>query len=267
MMKIKLLILIGFIGVFFTSCFKEVDTGDIDTQDVTLTYYDTEFAENPSENFQTYKTFVIRDSVGVISDYLTDSQLNEFWSRTGDGPKIRDYIRKKFIAQGYTQVDSIKYADFAVNIVLSLVENTSYVGYPGWWYGWGGYWGWGWSYGYGGYYKSLKSTSDSQYWGGYWGGYYPYYPSWGYTSYSYETGTVMIELIDGKSLTNFYDFMDGKTEDEISDLPPDSIPEIDYRWQAFVNGVVSDYQDYNSDRLERGINESFDQSPYIHAAK
>ena len=263
---IKLFVLLGAISLLLTSCYKELDTGNIDTQDVTLTYFDTEFEKNSSENFQTYKTFVIRDSVGVISDYLTDDQKNKFWSKNGNGPKIRQAIRAKFIEKGYTQVDSLKHADFGVNIVVSMVENTSYVGYPGWWYGWGGYWGWGWGYTY---YKSAntnKSIDGTDYYGGYWGGYYPYYPYWGYGSYTYETGTVMTEMIDGTSLIDFYTFMDGKTDDEIADLPPDSIPELLYRWQSFINGTMSDYDDYDADRFTRGVNESFDQSPYIHTA-
>ena len=267
MKRIKLLLLIGMVGIVFSSCYKDLDTGDIDTYDITLTYYDTEFEQNQNENFQTYKTFIIRDSVGVISDYVTDDELNKFWSPSGKGPQIRQAIRAKFLEKGYVQVDNLEDADFGVNIVVSLIQNTAYVGYPGWWYGWGGYWGWGWDYGY---YKSAntnKSANGTDYYGGYWGGYYPYYPYWGYASYTYETGTVMIEMIDGQSLRDFYDFMDGKTEDEIADTPPDSIPELKYRWQSFINGTISNYDEYDSDRFNRGVEESFDQSPYIHTSK
>ena len=256
-MKKYNILLFAIITVMFSSCYKNIDTGDLDTQDLTLTVYDKAFAESPIENFKTYKTFIIRDSVGVISDYLSEDEIQKFHSPAGNGPKIRSYIRSKFINAGYQQVDSLKDADFAVNIVLELVENTAYTMYPGWWYDWGGYWGW---YGYYGYYKNANYYYDP-----WWGGYYPYYPSYGYTSYTYETGTVMIEMIDGKSLKEFYDFVIDKTPDEIQDMPKDSIPEIKYRWQAFLNGVLSSTDAYNNDRFERSVNEAFEQSPYIKA--
>lgn len=256
--KTHKLLVLTLVILGLSSCYKSIDTGDIDTQDLTLTYYDKNFAESPTENFQTYKTFVIRDSVGIISDYLTQDEKDKFWSPTGNGPKIRSYIRKKFIEKGYQQVDSLKNADFAINIVLELVENTTYTMYPGWWYGWDGYWGW---YGYYGYYKNANNSNYYDYW---WGGYYPYYPSYGYSSYTYETGTIMIEMIDARSLEELYDFVSDKTPDEIQDNL-DSIPELKYRWQAFLNGVVSSTDSYNEDRFNRGVDEAFEQSPYIHA--
>ena len=254
-------VLIAVVGL--SSCYKQTSI-TYDEMDVTLTMYDKEFSDRTDTNFQTYKTFIIRDSVGLLSDYIDEgsSTWNSFYKKDGTSDQIRQAFRKKFIAQGYVQVDSLKNADFGVNLVVTLVENTAYVGYPGYWYGYGGYYpGWGWGY----YYKNAKSTQSTAYWyGGWYGGYYPWYGG-GY-SYSYETGTIMTEMIDAKSLRNYYDFVDGKTDDELADIPQEDFPTIYYRWQSFINGVISSDGSYDQDRFNRGVEESFTQSPYIYAS-
>ncbi len=266
MIKTKqiLIVLIAIVGL--NSCYKDVSTS-YDEMDVTLTMYDKEFSERTDTNFQTYKTFIIRDSVGLISDYIEEgnSKWNNFYKLNGTSDKIRKAIRQKFIDKGYTPVDSIKNADFAVNLVVTLVQNDVYVGYPGYWYRWSGYYPyWGWGY----YYKTGRASGEKSteyYYYDPWYGYYPWY-GYGY-SYSYEKATLMVEMIDGKSLVDFYNFIDGKTDDELADTPRDKFPVIYYRWQAFFNGVISDDASYDSDRLSRGIDEAFAQSPYIYSSQ
>ena len=256
--------------VFFNSCYKDAST-TYDEMDVTLTLFDKEFSEKTDTNFQTYKTFIIRDSVGLISDYIDkgSSTWTDFYKNNGTSDVIRQAFRKKFIEKGYVQVDSLKKADFAVNLVVTLVKNTAYVGYPGYWYNWGGYYpNWGW-----GYYKNISNNNNSisiekstEYWygGGYWGGYYPWY-GYGY-SYSYETTSIMTEMIDARSLIKYYKFIDGKTDDELEDIPKEDFPIIYYRWQSFIHGVLSDQATYDSDRFNRGVDEAFTQSPYIYSS-
>jgi hypothetical protein len=121
-----------------------------------------------------------------------------------------------------------------------MVENTTVVSYPGWWYGYPGY-GWGYYY----YYP-------------------PYYPWYGYTyTYSYQMGSLLTEMYDGASIKEYYKFIDGKTDDELDDLPPDAFPTVYLRWQSLVQGVVGTTSGYNEDRMKAGIDEAFAQSPYL----
>jgi len=261
----KLIIAMSFL-IGLNSCYKESDL-DYHDMDVTLTLYDKSFSERTDTNFQTYKTFVIRDSVGLISDYIDEGSdtWRKFYKKDGTSDYIRQSIRKKFLEKGYVQVDSIKNADFAVNLVATVMQTDVYVGYPGYWYGWPGYypyWGWG-------YYKNADASKSSNnlnyyYYYDYWYGYYPWYGG-GY-SYSYETATVMVEMIDAESLNKYYKFIDGKTKDELENIPKDDFPVIHYRWQSFLNGVLTYDASYGKDRLDRSIDESFKQSPYIKSA-
>ncbi len=89
----------------------------------------------------------------------------------------------------------------------------------------GGGWGWG-----GGYYPG-----------------YPWYPGygWGYPyAYSYSTGSLFIEMVDLKNVDH---------EEEI----------IPISWQATINGLLSGDKANMEWRVDRGIDQSFAQSPYL----
>lgn len=218
-----------------TSCFKPNDTVYLDELDVTLTYYDTEY------NFQKNTTFSVRDSVGLISNYLTDQQEEDFYKPGGTSDKIREYIKQQFIDQGYTYVGENDSPDFNVNLVVAFIDNTTVITYPpGWWWGY---------YPYYSYYY--------YYWYPWWG--YPWY----YSVYQYKTGTLLIEQVDGASLDAYRQWADGKTQDEIENADPNDVPQVEISWQALINGVAGTSADYNVDRAERGVKEAFEQSPYI----
>ncbi len=80
-------------------------------------------------------------------------------------------------------------------------------------------------------------------WGGYpgwgWGGYYPWYPVY----YSFKTGSVVIEKGD-------YD-----NRDEVEE----TIPLI---YSGVLDGLLQGSDDYIGDRIERGIDELFNQVPF-----
>ncbi|MCK5846033.1 MAG: DUF4136 domain-containing protein [Bacteroidales bacterium] len=236
-----------------SSCYKET-TYYTEDYDLTITHYDVEF------DFSTYKTFYITDSVGLISDYIKrgDDDWKAFYSRHGASTSIISSITKHFLDLGYTQLDSMLIAgdsaDFAINAVMTLNEQTSYTYYPGYWYGYPGYW-YGWGYGYG-YYKDAKSNTENAYWGGYYGGYYPWYGS-GY-SYTYKTGNLMFEMADGQKVRDMIRFMNQGPDYGPND--PDA-PEMKYVWSAFVDGYQSG--DNNVERVINGIDEAFDNSPYL----
>ena len=222
-------------GVFLTSCFKTNDSVYLDELDITLTYYDTEF------DFGPYNTFTVRDSVGLITNYLTKEQKEEFFEPGGTSDKIRNYVAQKFKDLGYTEVTQDDNYDFGVNLVATFVNTTTIVSSPGWW----------------GYYP------DYWYWyGGWWDPWYGYYP-WGYQVYQHQTGTVLIEMADGASVREYQEFIEGKTEEELEDIPPEDFPTVYFRWQATITGILGSTAEYNEDRAVRGINEAFENSSYL----
>jgi hypothetical protein len=223
------------ITFFIASCYEYHDDTYLDELDITLTYYDTTF------DFQQYNTFAIRDSVGLIEDEMSDSEIEEFYKPGGAADNIKQEIRDHFLALGYTEVDDDENYDFGVNMIVAVIENDVYYGYPGWWYGYYDYYDWYW-----------------------WGGWYPYYGyPWYYGSYTYQSGTLLIEMADGESIRDYREWADDKTQEEIENADPEDVPPIKFVWQGLINGVAGETGSYNQQRVERGIEEAFTQSPYL----
>lgn len=217
------------LSVLFTACYQQEEI-NLDELDLTITQFDNTF------DYQTYTKFAIADSVKVISDFWKDSDYTNFYKNGGANDDIKDYMKKKFQDLGYVYTNDDDYS-FAVNMTLLMVENTTYVTYPGWWYYYPGYYYW--------YYP-------------------PYYPWYGYSySYSYEMGTLVTEMFDGASVREYLAFIDGKTDEELDDLPPDAFPDVYVRWQSLVQGVLSSSVTYDQERFKNGIDEAFTQSPYL----
>ena len=252
-MKItKLIIAVLALSLFISSCYKE-ETFYTEDYDLTITHYDTEF------DFTKYKTFYITDSVGLISDYIKEGDDNwkAIYKGGGASPLILKSINKHFTDLGYVKMDSLVLGngdsvDFAVNAVLTLNEQTSVAYYPGYWYGYPGYWGGYWGYGY---YKGAKGSSSTAS-TSYYGGYYPWY-GYGY-SYTYKTGNLMIEMADGQSVRDLVRFLRANPT-----LGPDDVdaPRLKYVWAAFIDGYQNG--DNDVDRVINGIDEAFENSPYL----
>jgi hypothetical protein len=243
--KIYLFLSVALMGTLITSCYKDADYYTED-YDLTLTHYDNEF------DFSTYKTFYLRDSVALASDYIVEGDANwkSFYKVGGASNQIRNEVRQQYISMGYTEVDSIKKADVAVNMLVTLSENTTTY-YPGYWWGYPGYW-----YGYYPYYYKGGAKYWSGYWGGYWGGYYPWYGG-GY-SYTYKTGTLMLEMADGKALRSWIEYIQNAPDPSPEDP---NAPELKFVWSAFVDGLQDDYSDMT--RVLSGIDEAYKNSPYL----
>lgn len=232
-MKTKLLFIsMMLVAILFTSCYKsEVDV-TLDDYDMTFTYYDTDF------DFSTYQTFVVRDSVLLISDYLTEKEKREFYTN-GTSDKIRAKISSELTALGYTETADEDNADFLMNPTVTLMEKTDYYYYPGWWWGYGGYWGW--------YYKSTDY-------------YYPYYPSYGYSySYTYETGALIMEILNGDSVRAYLEWL----EENGPEADPSNAPQVELNWTGHIEGIAGNTASYNESRAKQGIEEAFEQSPYL----
>jgi len=234
----KLFVILAVVATVATSCYK-TDTIYYEDYDIVLTYYDTKF------DFKTYKTFYVRDSVGIISDYIKpgDAEWKKFYAIAGPSNQIRNKVARQFKDYGYKQVmDSLQDADFAVNLVATLVKVEGIISYPGYWSGYFGYWG--------GYYPDWG--------GGYWGGYYPWYGGSSY--YTYKTTNLMIEMADGDSLRSLINYLDTTPGGDPTD--PDA-PKMKFVWQAFINGILTEERSYDMERIINGIQQSFKQSEYL----
>lgn len=195
--------------------------------DETVTYSDLDIvvtAHDTDFNFTQVKTYYLYDSVVHLKDTL-NPENNVDLSRQFD-QNILDMVRQNMTNYGYvleTEPESNS-PDLIFTVKAMGTRNYfAYSYYP--WYYWD--WGWGW------YYKS------ADYW-------YPYYPPyWGGTYVtSYEVGTLIFGLHDVRNATP----------------TTDSIPVI---WNADINGLLGSTAATLEKRLEYGINQSFEQSPYL----
>ena len=175
------------------------------------------------------------DFKSINTYYLADS-INHIVPE-GDEPdySLDDFINGELERNldnlGWTRLDSTSTEEPDVAIVVATTKIQYYNIYSMPWYpGWG--WGWYW-----------KSTDETQYWG------YPGY-GWGYPWYgstyvtSYETGTIAWNLFD-----------------------PDNVDEDDeviyLSWVGAINGVLGSSTSNTKDRISRGIDQAFRQSPYL----
>ena len=232
-------LLILFAGALFTmtSCYKS-ETVYYDELDVTQTNYEVDF------NFSSYTSFAMPDSTILKSNYMTDEEIEDFYASGGSSEQTLALLRSKFESRGYAFTDSYDNADFvAVPTVLNMKYSGTVYYPPGWWWG---YPGWGWGYpGWG--------------WGG-WPG-YPWYPGYGY-SYQYKVGTIVLEMVDGASFREFLEWQEENPGLGKQSFSSD-VPTLTIRWMAQIDGYIASSLEYNQERAQRGIDEAFEQSPYL----
>jgi len=166
-------------------------------------------------NFGSFTTFTLRsDTIGLVSNTYGDDTIvvGSNYARPVIGQ-----VRTNMIDRGYQQVDVDQDPDLAVNIYvvknLNLFQQVNY--YPG-------------------YY----SPGYYNYYGGYYGGYYgyPYVDT-----YAYNTGVLVVEIID---LVNV------NQQNQVRVI-----------WNAYMGDVFSSI-DRNQQSLD-AIDQAFAQSPYL----
>ncbi len=176
-------------------------------------------------DFSTFTTFHVVDTVMHMTE---DGEDDPNLSRENDR-YILDLVNQNMKDLGFTQMvnpDSTNPAD--VELLVQAVTTDFYTYYSNWYGYWGYYPGWGYpGWGYPGW--------------GYPG--YPWYPGGGYYN-SYSTGTLIVEMIDNK-------FED----------PEDRLNVI---WMGLVDGLLTHSSTASSrPRLDKQINQVFEQSPYL----
>lgn len=199
-----------FLAALSWACQTEPDSAELIDQMVVSTNYD------PTADFSAYTTYAIpTDTIGFISNNSSDTIIT---SPDSDFPRsVLTAIRQNLDTRGYTRVARSENPDLGVNVmvvndfnVFQQVVYPNFYGNPGNFYS--GY------YGYGSYFS------------------YPYV-----NTYAYNTGVLIIELVDLKNRT------------------PDN--KVKVVWDAYMGDVYS-----TIDRIaqsKEAIDQAFIQSPYI----
>ena len=219
-----------FIGgiALLEGCYPNDSISTSETDIVLTGYYD-------SVDFKSLKTYYMPDTIFTIREDTTDKDPI---------PNEQDYldaVASNLKTLGYeriAEVDSANPPDVMVSVAGILVTNVT----VGWWYPYYPGWGWGW------YWKSSSAERSTDYWYPYYPGYYP--PGWGWGGIpyysSYTTGTLLMEMSD---------------PDDIRVIDNDTV--VPLYWAGALNGVMSSSASGDKARVLNGIDQAFDQSPYL----
>lgn len=163
----------------------------------------------PGVSFTGVGTYGIPDSIREFGDPDDEVDINH-----GYDAAVIANIKANLNALGWTEVneDSLQ-PDILVAVGVTTTTNTGWaVGWWDWYYWWWGGWGW----------------------------YYPpvYYP------YSYQSGTLLIGMLDTRGTT-------GATTD---------VPVV---WVAAANGVLRSTASANATVINGLVDQAFEQSPYL----
>ena len=215
--------------LLLTSCYPE-KYEDIEDLDIVQTQYDDEF------DFNSKSYFLLADTVPIISE---DSGYEKSPEEILMDNAIVGEVADQMTQAGYTQLSQADTADNEkMDDALVLLVSRATESYTEYYYD---YYNYGYNY-WDGFYGL-----DYYYPGYYWRNYYP----WGYpVSFSYSVGTVIIEMLDPSAP---YELNDG--EEEVS---------FPVRWMAVLNGLAELSYENTEDRILDGINQAFEQSPYLY---
>src|SRR6185437_5348202 len=130
-MKKTILFLLGLAGssIIYPGCSKQpLDNLTNDESRIYITDHDS------SVNFSNYKTYSISDSVAVIDNGQSQTQLNDV-----DQAYI-DAVKKYMAAAGFTLVQKDQNPDLGVDVNHIISTSTGVISYGDYWDDYGGYW-------------------------------------------------------------------------------------------------------------------------------
>jgi len=235
-MKNLIIPLIILITGVVSSCYP-VDDLLVEDLDIAATLYDKAYysPESGENQFNELVTFEVVDTIVHIIAAGDEDNI----SRNYDA-FVLEQVRLNMLKLGFVEEPdpNVNPADVAITVSALSSEHEVYTWYP--------YWGWYW--GYGGYYPyagteaysnavaKLKDTGNSYYY------YYPWYPY--STYYTYQSGSVLMEMV------------------HVARLDP-GVEEIPVIWAGIVNGVMESSETPMKNRISKGIDQCFNQSPYL----
>ena len=173
--------------------------------------------------FESFTTFYIPDSVLVIGT----SEKPQFWT-ANEADDIITTLVNNMESRGFKRTLDKDNADLGLQV--SYVQSTQYFAdyndgynYPYWWWNYPGYWSPG-------------------YWGPGWGNWYYPYP----VVYSYSVGSLLTELVD----------LDAPAASKADTKLP-------VLWTAYMSGLLSGSDKFDTQLAVRAIEQAFVQSPYV----
>ena len=189
------------------SCYSDYGLTESDF-DIVGTYYDENF------NFSSAKTYAIPETIFHVTD---DDPVSQY------DANILNSIISNMNNRGYERIEDVSASNIPDVIVFVAVTSSEYAGavvYPpsyGWYPGWG-YPGYGW--------------------------YYPPYYGGTVSTYSYTTGSIIIQMGDAKN-------------------PNMSEETINTVWLGGINGILESSGASINVRIRESIDQAFEQSPYL----
>ena len=209
----RYLILAAFaLAAAMQSCYPEGPEYASD-MDVAITSYKS------GTNFKNYSSFTLPDTI-IYFDNRSESGIGH----SLDGPILR-LIANEFESFGYTRIDPEEDGMPSFVVTVSAFSQKNYSYYIN---NWGNNWNW--------------------YWGSLWPGYTfnPYY-SWmpPYGFYSYQDGSIVIDMIDNKTLN------DGENS---------SNKNVNVLWNGTVSGILTGSNQLLLSRILDRIEQCFEQS-------
>ena len=210
-MKKFLVLAISLIAL--ASCEKDPDMSQLDSDFTVYTDYDS------STDFSNFTTYCLPDSILVPGDGMK----NSYW-KDESAQWLISAAAEAMDSLGYKRVTNPDEATLGLQLSFTQMRThvTDFVG--------GGMYGSWWNFAF---------------WGPYWGGWYYPYP----ISYSYDTGTLMMEMVDLTKRT-------AATDDEKQDLT--------VVWHAYADGLLYGSSCINLQLALRALNQAFTQSPYLN---
>ncbi len=210
-MKKFLVLAISLIAL--ASCEKDPDMSQLDSDFTVYTDYDS------STDFSNFTTYCLPDSILVPGDGMK----NSYW-KDESAQRLISAAAEAMDSLGYKRVTNPDEATLGLQLSFTQMRThvTDFVG--------GGMYGSWWNFAF---------------WGPYWGGWYYPYP----ISYSYDTGTLMMEMVDLTKRT-------AATDDEKQDLT--------VVWHAYADGLLYGSSRINLQLALRALNQAFTQSPYLN---
>lgn len=182
-----------------------------------------------NQDFSAYHTFFLPDTVIYVG---VDDENSDDLDRTHNAQIISE-VRQHFSDMGWIEITDtarLKTDADVVVLISALAVDANYY-YANWW----NYWNW--------WYKEWWFRGSPAY------TWYPEYPGYGYQSYDYSSGTVMIDMADLKDIQ--LPFNEGEQ------------PKIDIIWTGAINGILKGTDYYISTRITKQLNQVFSQSPYL----
>jgi hypothetical protein len=183
-----------------------VDDDAIEDYDLAITVYDKEYY-SPTSGLNKFQEFSTFYMTDTIAHVIEEGKEDDI-SRKYD-EQIIQQVAMNMKEAGYTEVFDLESADLYMTIA---------------------------------YTKTTFENYNFYFSGGGW--YYPW-SSYGMYTTSYDTGSLLMEMI------------------EVSRIDPDEL-EIPALWAGVVQGIIEETKSNNMDRLTNSIDQCFVQSPYLN---